>query len=348
MGDDLRFAVGMGRDESIGEVAALSRAAEESGFSYLTFVDQPSMSRDVYACMTVAALNTSRIRIAHGVTDPSTYRPWVIANASATLNELSGGRQFVGLGAGGPYGKVMKARPLDELRRVVDFIRRFSSGEEAEIDGVRMRSEWVRQPLNVYLGGSGPKLCQLAGEIADGIMLASNADPVHLQWQLEQIEAGAARAGRDLAEIDVWARGMIYVTDSPSAARREVAGYAVNSARALARKFTGKVTPELADLRGRLERAHPGLLEDCQGVSEAWSPDQHEKIDTPAAAAVSSRIIDIQHLVGSPEEILAKLEAIQRLGIKTFATVTYTIIDKLAMTVDIGNEIVKAQPQLTR
>lgn len=282
----MKFAVGMGRNESSLEIAELSRAAEESGFSYLTFVDQPNLSRDVYVAMTIAALHTRRIRIAQGVTDPVTYPPWVTANATATVDELSGGRAFVGIGAGGPWGKVMKARPLKELRAAVEFIRKFSAGEEAEFNGVTMRSEWIRRPLPVYIGGAGPRLLRLAGEIADGVMLASNADPVFAKWELEQIERGAQRAGRDPATIDVWARGMIYVAASAEAAFREVAGYAVNSARALYRRFL-REGPEIADLRQRMEREHPGLIDERKRVSDVWSPDQHEKVDTAASAAVS-------------------------------------------------------------
>jgi 5,10-methylenetetrahydromethanopterin reductase len=335
----MKFAVGMGRNEPSDQVAELARAAEEAGFSYLTFVDQPNMSRDVYVCLTVAALSTRRIRLAHGVTDPATYHPWVIANATATLDELSGGRAFVGLGGGGPWGKEMTARPLKEVRAAIEFIRRYSAGEEAEFDGVRMRSEWVRRPLQVYIGCAGPRMLQLAGEIADGVMLASNADPVCLEWRLEQIARGARRAGRDPAAIDVWARGMIYVADSAEAAHREVAGYAVNSARSLYRQLQ-RPGPENADLRERVERAHPGLLEECRRVSEAWSPDQHERIDTAAARAVTPRLVQTQHLVGTPDEICAKLRALAELGIRTFATVTYTVSDKAAMVREIGERII--------
>jgi len=335
----MKFAVGMGRDEPSGAVADLARGAEDSGYSYLTFVDQPGMSRDVYVCLTIAALSTRHIRIAHGVTDPVTYRPWVIANATATLNELSGGRAFVGLGAGGPYGKEMKSRPLREVRAAVEFIRRYSAGEEAEFEGIRMRSEWMRRRLAIYIGCAGPKMLQMAGEVADGVMLASNADPVILQWRLEQIEKGARRAGRDPASVDVWARGMIYVTKDPEMARREVSGYAVNSARSLYR-FMRQSGPEIDDLRQRVERAHPGLLEDCRGVFEAWSPDQHERIDTAASRVVTPRIIDTQHLVGTPDHICEKLAHLSQIGIRTFATVTYTLLDKRAMVRTIGDRVI--------
>src|SRR4029453_19421854 len=101
----VHFSVGMGRNLRADEAADHARIAEECGFSHLTWVAQPNLSRDIYVSLAVAALNTRRIRLGQGVTDPQTYHPSVIANASATLNELTGGRAFLGIGAGGPYGK---------------------------------------------------------------------------------------------------------------------------------------------------------------------------------------------------------------------------------------------------
>lgn len=106
----MNFTVGMGRNLRSDEVADHARVAEEWGLSHMAYVDQPNLSRDMYVSLTVAALNTHRIRIGQGVTDPFTFHPSVIANATATLNELTGGRAFLGLGAGGRFGKVMKPR----------------------------------------------------------------------------------------------------------------------------------------------------------------------------------------------------------------------------------------------
>ena len=142
----MKFAVGTGRNERIDEVAGIARAAEESGFSYLTFLDEQNLARDLYAMMTIAAANTSHIRIGQGVTVPFTRHPSVTANATATVDELSGGRVILGIGSGGgALGTMgMKTRPLAELREMVEFIRRYSAGEEAEFQGARMRSEWIR------------------------------------------------------------------------------------------------------------------------------------------------------------------------------------------------------------
>ncbi len=167
----MRFGVGMGRNLRIDEIASHALVAEESGFSHVTFVDEPALLRDVHVMATIAALNTRRIRIGQGVVDPLTYHPSAIANAAASLNELSGGRAFLGLGAGEPFGKAMKPLSHHEFRESVLFVRKFMSGEEGEYKGVKMRSDWIRRPVPLYMAADGPRALEMAGELADGVIL---------------------------------------------------------------------------------------------------------------------------------------------------------------------------------
>ena len=80
----LDFSVSIDMEETCRGVAEYSRLAEHLGFSHITVVDMPNLCRDVYALMTVATLNTHRIRIGHGVTIPFIRHPSVTANATAT------------------------------------------------------------------------------------------------------------------------------------------------------------------------------------------------------------------------------------------------------------------------
>src|SRR5688572_26957618 len=106
----MKFCLGAGREESGHEVAQIARSAEELGFSTFHVVDQPQLSRDVHVLLAATALATQSIRIGQGVTQLATVHPVVMANATATIDELSGGRAFLGIGTGGyalftPEGK---------------------------------------------------------------------------------------------------------------------------------------------------------------------------------------------------------------------------------------------------
>ena len=336
----MEFAVGIGRTESIHEVGDHARVAEECGFKYVTVVDIPFLGREVDSMMTMAALQTKKVLIGQGVTDPVTRHPLVTANASATIDELSGGRAFVGIGTGGPWGKPMvKPAPLRQLREAVTFIKQYTAGEEVEWSGVKFQSEWSHRKLPVYIACGGPKACYLAGQVADGVIATSNADLTTNIWRVEQIARGAESVGRDPAEIDYWVRGMIYICDNKADATREVAGYAVNGAHLLWIQMQQN-TPESEDLRRRLEKDQPGMVADCQKVSEAFDPKWVEHPDAPAAKFITQRIIDSQHVVGTTEQIGEQLQRLDEAGMKTFGTVTYTIADKRDMMREIGSSII--------
>src|SRR5439155_11103804 len=126
----------------------------------------------------------------------------VLANAIATVDEIAPGRAFLGIGAGGSAVAMVgrSPRPLTELAGYVDFFRDFTAGKEAHWQGLPMRSEWARRDIPVLLGTHGAKSCALAGRIADGVFLPGFA-PEIVAWKREQVAAGAARAGRRLADL---------------------------------------------------------------------------------------------------------------------------------------------------
>lgn len=336
----MEFSVGTGRNEAIYEVPSLAKTAEESGFSHITFVDQQNISRDVYAMMALAAINTHRIKIGHGVTVPLIRHPSVTANATATIDELSGGRVFLGIGIGGNALRSMgvKQPPMKEFKEEVEFIKRYMSGQEAEFKGARMHSEWVRHPVPVYIASShSVKTCQLGGEIGDGVIIV-DAHPEIVKWRLELIERGAVKSGRDPSKIDVWVRTEIFIAGSKEEARKEAASYAASAARNRY-WYLQKKTPEAVQLGELMERVEPGIINEMKRIYDNWDEYQHEKTDAAHARLASQRVIDFFHLTGKPEDICDRIYALGKLGVKNISTTVFTVIDKKGMMRKIGDEI---------
>ena len=337
----MKFSVGMGGELRTDQVADHARVVEDSGFDYLTLVDSPASSRDVHVMTTLAAMATNRIRIGQGVVDPMTIHPSVIANISASIDELSGGRAFIGLGTGNPISKHRRPARLRELREAVRFIRSFMSGEEAEFNGVRSHSRWITSPLPIYISAHGPKAMQLAGEVADGV-ISLCVHQEYVKWQLRQVEKGALRAGRDPSEIDTWARCMVYVAESKEAARRETSAYP-SSYKDLHRLLS-RDDPDVEDLRASLERSEPGLVEelirDSKSFADAMDPELAERVDAPHSKVVTQRLIDFYHLSGTPDEICERIQLLGELGVKTISMTVYTIIDKKRMIREVGDKII--------
>ena len=337
----MKFSVGMGSPMSLEQVSSEARAIEACGFDYLTLVDTPAAARDMHVMMSVAAMATERVQIGQGVADPMTMHPMYIANAAASVDELSGGRAFIGLSVGNPYYKFRPPATLDQLRAAVVFMKQFMAGEDALFEGIRCHSTWIGRSLPVYIAANGPKALQLAGELADGVMtLASH--PVHLRWVRRQLEIGAARSGRDADEIDLWARCMIYVCDDLHAARRETSAFP--STYSNLHQMLTRSHPEVIRLRAMLnEHASQyaeSLIQDSKAFHSVFDVACAERLDVPHNEAVSDRLIAHYHLVGPPQQIRERIEALRREGVTTVSMTTYTLADRLGMVQRVGQEVI--------
>lgn len=338
----MKFSVGIGRGESFYDMAVEAHVAEECGFSHLTIVDQQNLDRDVYVLMVAAAQATSRIEIGQGVTIPASRHPSVTANATCSVNEIADGRVFLGIGSGGNALRSMgrKARPLQELRATVEFIRKYTSGAEAEFQGNLMHSEWIRQPLRIYMAASGPKSLQLAGELADGV-ITIGANPELVRWRQEMVARGAERVGRDPESIDFWVRNCMYISDSPEEALRGVAAYAPRSVWL----DLGADNPDVAQLRERLSRRLPdldGLISDGKRVYDAYDEYMHERAEAPHAQLVTQRMADFMHLAGSAERVRERIAELQDIGVRHISNTMFTIKDRPAMMRRIADEVMPA------
>ena len=90
----LKFGIGLGQDQDVHNVGQYAKVADDLGFHHVTMIDMGNLGQEVNVMMTLAAVATERIQIGHGVTNPATYHPGVIANTIASLRELTDGRAF--------------------------------------------------------------------------------------------------------------------------------------------------------------------------------------------------------------------------------------------------------------
>jgi 5,10-methylenetetrahydromethanopterin reductase len=164
----------------IAEIVDLAVRAEQLGFDRCWVYDEGLVTRDVHVVMAAVAVATSRLAIGPGITNPYTRHPAQTASAIASLDELSGGRAFLGIGAGGsltlePIG-LGRSRPLAAVRDCIEVARALFGGDAADYDGERstLRSAamgYGRPDIEIWLAGRGPRMLALGGELADGVML---------------------------------------------------------------------------------------------------------------------------------------------------------------------------------
>lgn len=208
--DALEYGLGLPPTAPVAELLDLAVEAERLGYRWL-WVNDERLERDPFTVLAAMAERTERVRLGPGVTNPYSRHPALVASAMATLDELSGGRAVLGLGAGGTNHRALaieRTAPVSALREAIGLVRALWAGESATVEGrvVRAREAQLdfdapRARLPVYVGARGPRVLQLAGELADGVIVGNVATPRGWAYAIERIEAGAACAGRRLADL---------------------------------------------------------------------------------------------------------------------------------------------------
>jgi 5,10-methylenetetrahydromethanopterin reductase len=193
-----------------GEFTSMVDFADANGFDFFWVCDSSLHARYVYAYLTLVATRTARLRFGPNCTHPYTRHPAINFNALCTLDELSGGRAIMNVGAGDrPVTEVGRKQAKREvIRQMVEVGRRLLAGEKITYasEAFSLQDAQIhygrRADLPIYITVSGPKMCELAGELADGVMLACGSDPALLRFALGHVAEGARRAGKAFEAMD--------------------------------------------------------------------------------------------------------------------------------------------------
>jgi len=168
----------------VGEIVETAVAAEELGYEFCQVADEGVM-RDVYVILGAVAGRTERLKIG-AATNPYTRHPAVTAAAMATISELTGGRAFLTLVAGGsmvlePLG-IERHKPAAVIAESIELMRRLWTGEAVDFAGRHFQLENSRLGgegpfrIPIFMAARGERLLRLAGEVADGVVLMAKAD----------------------------------------------------------------------------------------------------------------------------------------------------------------------------
>lgn len=286
------------------EYIALAREAEDRGYD--TAWTAEVAGHDAFTTMTLIAANTRRLRVATGVVPVQTRTPIVLGMTAATLANVAPGRIALGLGVSSPiivgqwHGLAFR-RPLQQLREAVQVIRMVLAGERMSFEGEFYRLRNFRltlkvpAPVRIYLGALGPRMLELAGEIADGVLL-NWLDPPTVAASIRHLEAGARRAGRAIDGFEIAAFVRTCVTDDPEAARqwlaRDITGYVIVDAYA-------------AFFRGA------GYGAEVDAAQQAWQAGDR----AGAVTRISPRMLDGLGVVGSAEFCRARIAEFAKAGL---------------------------------
>jgi 5,10-methylenetetrahydromethanopterin reductase len=299
--------------ESLSLFGALCGEAEANGFDWLGVADSQSVFRELYVALTLAALHTRTIRLGPLVTNPLTRHLVVTASAISSVDELSNGRAVLGLGSGDSAIYTIGAPPatLAGLEESIVTLGRLTGGEAVEREGRTWRVHRSARRVPIYLAAEGPKTLELAGRLADGVIVGLGLTPDVIALSQEAIERGARASGRALADVDVW-----WFAKTSLADRRDDAIEPIKMALAAsanhAFRFTldGKgVPPDLHEKIKALQREYNAHHHELPGAANASLPDRWGLTDF---------LVDRFAIAGTPEDCTAQLSRAMAAGARQF------------------------------
>ncbi|MCZ6710751.1 MAG: LLM class F420-dependent oxidoreductase [Gammaproteobacteria bacterium] len=276
---------------------------------------------DTIVPLSYIAAKTENIKLGTGIMQISARVPSMTAMTAQSLDTVSGGRFILGLGVSGPqvveglHGASF-AKPLSRMRETLEIIRMALAGEKLAFEGehyllprpggegkaIRL-GQPPRPNIPIYLATLGPKALQLTGELADG-WLGTCFLPEHADVFLDQLSAGAAKAGRSLSDIDIHVGGSFEISDDVDqlvSARKPGMAFQLGAMGSPKTNFYN-----MAFCRAGFEDA-------AKEVQSLWVSGKREE----AANRVPDEMVLMGNFIGTEEMVRERLRAYRDAGVTT-------------------------------
>lgn len=304
-----RLEVGMVMEPSAGYTAKLAAEIEAMGFDALLCPDTQCLSPDPYGQLSLAAVQTKRLFLGTGVTNPVTRDSSVTASALATLQIESGGRARCAIGRGDSSAAHIGRRNATtaELRSYVEQLRGYLRGEEVMRGETASRLRWIQPgelpPVPIDLACTGPATIRMAADVADRVSFAVGSAPERIKWALETLHARLAENGRDRATLSVGA--FINLVCDPDEQRaidlgRMISGMVAHFA-GMRNSPTGHLPPQLQTLAVQMK--------------SGYDMARHAQHDGRHLDMVDDAFVDWFSICGPPVKCLERLQQLIGLGL---------------------------------
>jgi len=299
------------------DLAMCRRVAEHAeilGYESVWIADTGA-GPDAFVVAAMAALVTRGARIGTAVVPLYTRALPVHAAGAGSVAQLAPGRFILGVGVSSEtivdtWGGVPFRRPLARMRESVGVLRQMLAGERVTFEGKTVRTRNFRlvspppRPVPIYVAALMPAMLELAGEIADGVVL-NWIPPEAVPASIAHLEAGAKRAGRTLDSFEVAAFIRTCVTDDVGAVHAT-----------LARDITGYT---IVDVYASFFRTS-GFAEEVEAVNAAWKAGDR----AAAVRHISPRVLDGLGVVGPEAACRERIDAFARAGVTMPVVLPFT------------------------
>jgi 5,10-methylenetetrahydromethanopterin reductase len=288
------------------EAATVARTAEAEGWDGLLYVDTQNLLYDTFAALYLGAAATSRVRLGTAVTNPVTRHPAVLAGAFATLQHVSAGRAYLGIGRGDTALQLIGEKPpsAERFAALLAQLQASLRGETVELNGFPSRITWLPEPglpgVPVDVFASGPRMIDVAARLGDRVTLALGAEPARMRWGIERARAARQRAGLARETLSIGAMVIVAVGPDPAALRELVRANASVSAH-----FQ----------RGSLDVLSAEDRAIVVAITRDYDQYRHGTAPAPQARELPGEFIDRFTVTGPPDHCAARLRELVALGL---------------------------------
>jgi 5,10-methylenetetrahydromethanopterin reductase len=313
--------------------------AEKRGFTHAWLYDSQMLASDVYAALALCAANTKKIVLGPGVTNPASRIAPLTACSIASINAIAPGRTILGIGTGNTARRTlgMPAARLEVLREHVRVCRDLLEGKTtAYQEGERRRmikflnpksgAINIKKKVPIYVSASGPKTLELAGEIADGVILFGAVSPSLIDFCLNHVRAGAERAGRDPRKIYTLCMTTFHLTKpgeklQTPRVQKAVGPFVTSSSNifALSCPNPAALPTDLRDDLVAFKTAYRIPDESIETRHLTLYSDYLQGFKKEHEALVTEKMIRATTLTGTRDEVMESIQAMKKAGIKQVA-----------------------------
>jgi 5,10-methylenetetrahydromethanopterin reductase len=301
------------------EVLKVVRLADDLGVSNAWLGDSQNIWRETYTLLGASSVLTRNIILGPGVTNVTTRHVSVIASAMLTLSELSDGRIALGVGRGDSAVRTLGGdrashRVFSEKLKALQALLAGNHVHETQsveadrpyrITYARDEREGVRR-VPLYLAASGPRSLELAGKIADGVILLVGSTPDAIEAAINYVEAGAGATGRSLDDVHTVLWTPVSIADNTQQALDAVRPHVAGNV---------NVRAPWTDTLTHHERE---AIENVRTQYDYWS---HVTLAAHHAAAVPNSLVEKVALAGTVEECRDRLKEIATTRVQQIAAV---------------------------
>ena len=296
------FGVALFCTESTSEGVKFAKLVEDLGYQKLWVGDSHMIWREVYILLGAIAVATKQLHIGPGVTHPVLRHPTVTASAMVSLNELTGGRAYLGIGIGatGPGNIGLKPVSLKHLEGTVQLIRRLFSGETVDLDGKAIRCVYASSGrIPIYIAATSPRTHDLAAVIADGIVCGCDVEL--LETIVQNVRRRLSESGRASDQVKIVCWSPCSIDNNRAEARNAVRGMVARAA--------------MVYLGHQHKKGQLVDKEDQKAVERLWREyDMYHHMGPEHDHLVRDEWIDRYSIAGTPEEVREKVRKILRAG----------------------------------